>query len=243
VLDGNVYTLGDCGGDHQVDLLELSPDGHGEANPVGPVGDCSMASASALAGFLTADSGYLLIGCQGESPNGGLYALKAGSSVLVPLSTPLVADLTPSAEGGESAPGGVLLDGNTLYLASQGGANSSGPSSTPSVLALDLDTGKTLWSHQFPGATDVAALTANTSGVLVAVVESTAVTASVQALSHTDGSVTATRALNPPEEAPFNALNTNVEAPYAVAVGSHVSVAFPAAEEPGQILLGTMTAP
>lgn len=229
VFDGRVYSLGDCGGAGQVDLLTVGGSAPSDVHVVGSLGDCAETSASSVAGFLASDGDYLLIACPGENENEGLYSLRRGGTALLALDSSAAAAISVGAGGNQPVPGGVVLDGATVYLAS----------SSDSVAAISLATGHQLWTHRFPGATNVAALAADSSSVQVAAVYSSTATVDVVTLA-ANGSVRGTRALDSSAESAFDELSVGANQPYAVVVGEHTAVAFPGSTGPSQTALGEL---
>ena len=235
---GTVYTLGACGGDGQVELLTVKGATRNDVHAVAPLGDCTVASESTLPGFFATDGAYLLIACSGESPSQGLYALKAGSSSPVTLLTSLAIAIDDDAGDSQAAPGGVVMNGNTLYLGSEQPATSSN-----SVTAFNLNSGAQLWSHPFPKTSDVIPLTATAQRVVVVAVYSTSATANLTSITRATGSPGTARALDAGEESAFNNLTMDVDAPYATMSGSSLAIGFPSAITSGATLVGVLPQP
>jgi outer membrane protein assembly factor BamB len=146
--------------------------------------------------------------------------------------------IADGAGDSQATPGGVVMNGNTLYLGSQQAGASS-----DLVTAFNLDSGTQLWSRPFPGANDVIPLTATGQRVVVVAVYSTSATASLTSLTRTTGSPGTARALDGGEESAFNNLTMNVETPYAMLSGSRLAVGFPSAITSGATLLGVLPPP
>jgi hypothetical protein len=230
VFDAQVYALGDCNAG-QVDLLTVGGTGGGggpaaPAHVVGPLGDCALASASSIPGFLVSDTGYLLVACPGENQDEGLYALKRGSARLMPLDSSAASAVTADAGGNQPTPGGVVMDGSNVYLTEPGVPGSTEGSSADTVEAISLATGRQVWTHSFPGATDVAALAATAGDVQVAAVYSSASTVDVVTLG-ADGAVSSTLILDAAAQSAFSGLSIDSSEPYAVTVNGRTTLAFP----------------
>lgn len=226
VFAGRVYTLGDCGGAGQVDLLAIGGPAVSDVHVVGPLGDCALASASTVAGFFASDGDYLVIGCPGENQNGGLYSLSRTGTTIVPLDSAAASSIAAEAGGTQHVPGGVLLSGATLYLTEPGNQAAATNSPPDALTAISLATGHRLWTHPFPGTTAVTPLAATPTGVQVATEDQPS--AATHVLTFTpDGTVASTLTLTSPAASAFDSLNLDANGPYAVIVAGRTTIAFP----------------
>ena len=242
-FDGSVYAADHCQDDQGNDqLLSIRPGSLSVAVPAKRSYDCGQNSSGS---FFAQDTDYLLIGC--SEPTDQLFALRAGSAKPVPL------DLTGvdtdsagpfslsnlNATSGMNEPSDLAMSGNILYLEAASNNADDG------VIAVNMDTGKQLWTKTLNGQTGVTVLAATSAGVEVVAGDDGSAT--LYTLSAADGTVQEGYRLTPGIASDFfSALEVGyaTDDTYAAVVGSDLVVLF--AQIPGyqtQTVLGVLPLP
>jgi len=232
---GAVYTVGVCHG--TATLLSLGSSQPAGANTVATLPGCTTMIDGIDFGFMVSDAGYLLIDCGPAGTNPVLYVLAPGSKT--PTSLELSgadAQFVGEVAGGVTWPSGFVVAGSTLYLYTsvQSGALGSGNG----VIAIDMTTGRRLWTHTFDQATVVTMLTADSEGVTVTA--GTQVAANVVTLSAATGAPTVDYALTAAQTELFSTVQGNVIPPFALEAGSKIAIAFPDTLGASTPLLGVL---
>ncbi|WP_194891190.1 serine/threonine-protein kinase [Catenulispora pinisilvae] len=232
---GAVYTVGVCNG--TATLLSLGGPQPTAAATVATLPGCVTMIDGIDFGFMVSDAGYLLIDCGPAGVDPALYVLAPGSKT--PTSLELSgadAQFVGEAAGGVTWPSGFVVAGRTLYLYTsvQSGALGGGNG----VIAIDMTTGKRLWTHTFDQATMVTILTADGGGVTVAA--GTTAAANVVTLSAATGAPSVDYALTDAQTALFSTVQGNVIPPFALEAGSKIAIAFPDNLSTSTPLLGVL---
>lgn len=239
VFDSAVRTLGECGGDRQVELLDVTGAAGADVQTTGSLGDCATASASAMAGYITQDADYLLIACPGGNASTGLYAMKSGTTAVVGLAVPSTVVLNPADGANQPQPGGIVLSGSMLYVSSPG-ITSSGAETPPMVTAFNLADGADQWTHIVTASSFATPLAATSAGPEVLWVNSTTATGGVDVLNKATGAVSTTAGLDSGEVASFTGISMDTLMPYSVAVGPRLAIGFPTSFGQGQVVAGVL---
>lgn len=249
LMHGRLYSIGVCDDGSRVSLLEVEGGAATDVDEVGVLTHCGADTDDADRIFLAADPDYLLVSCAESEDDDRFdteqfYGLRAGSSAPVYLAFDGQALSQAASDGDLALPGGVVLADSTLYAAA-----SSSPSADPTpgpdmIIALDLATGKELWSRPFAAASLVEPLVATQAGVQIVSASPVPGASVLETLSASSGAPIANRALSPSMAAAFAATTTGADPPYAAAVGgSGLAVAFPTASQPGQTMLAVFALP